>query len=63
MPKSMPCKHENVTEAEANIATLVDLLTALPTSDRADIIKDLPHHQKLTVAKLLAAKIKENTNE
>jgi len=43
------------------ITTLADLLTTLPDSDRADIIAGLPQAQRVAVAKLLAARITEDT--
>jgi len=68
MHKSMPCAHENDTESglsgaggpSPEITTLADLLASLPDSDRADIIADLPQEKRLTIARLLAARIKEN---
>ena len=68
MPKSMPCAHENDTElglssaggASPDVTVLADLLAALPDSDRAGIIADLSQEQRLAIAWLLAARIKEN---
>jgi len=65
MPKSMPSGHENDTKSglsdtgtlSPEIATLADLLTALPDSDRAGIIADLPQGQRLAVARLIAKRI------
>lgn len=48
----------------ADVSTLADLLTALPSQDRADIIAGLPQEQRLAVTKLIAGRITEdNTNE
>jgi integrase len=48
----------------SDITTLADLLSALPSSDRADIIAGLPQDQRLAVARLLAKRITEdNTHE
>ena len=71
MPKSMPCAHENDTESRLSdagapspdITVLADLLAALPASDRADVIAHLPQDQRLAIARLLAARIKETSNE
>jgi len=69
--KSVRTSQENVTASalsDANppppaIAALADLLTALPDSDRTDIIAGLPRDQILAVAKLIVAKITEDNHE
>ena len=45
------------------LSALADLLTALPDSDRTDIIAGLPRDQILAVAKLIVAKITEDNHE
>lgn len=68
MRKSLRTSRENVTGPELSdadtpspdVTSLADVLTTLPESDRIDIIVDLSHDQRLDVARLLAAKIKEN---
>ena len=56
-PNSAP---DHPTAQTEMARTLVDLLIALPDSDRAGIIADLPQDQRLAIARLLAARIKEN---
>ena len=41
---------------------LADLLAALPASDRAGIIADLPQEQRLAVARLIAKRITEDSS-
>ncbi|MCH8219264.1 MAG: hypothetical protein IH892_21115 [Planctomycetes bacterium] len=50
----------SVDAPSPDIAALADLLATLPDSDRIDIIADLPHDQRLAVARHIAKKIKEN---
>ena len=59
-------KGEVTTPTEANqesreISTLADLLATLTPADRTDVIAGLPQDQRLAVARLLSAMIKENT--
>ena len=69
MPQSMPCGRENDTKPEVSsvddpspdIAALADLLTTLPTSDRAKLLADMPLEQRRQIAQLLAKRIMEDS--
>ena len=57
-------EHSDPSVPPPDIATLADLLTALPDSDRADVIAGLLREHRLAVAKLIAARITEdNTHD
>jgi len=58
-PNSAP---DRPTAQAEMISTLADLLAALPDSDRAGIIADLPQDQRLAIARLIARRITEDSS-